>query len=459
MYKYRADCASFWGRLVSDTNGQAGGREFSGRDLTAAEFMAADLNEPDYERARVLIYGERSSGKSATAEKFAARWKAPVQSPNPLAELSGLCSTVAEEIALGLETGVISREELSTRVRFIADKLGIDHLLDRDPLALSGGQSQLTVLACYLALKPAVLVIDEPFIGLDDDARARVLAVFEDYEGRLVWTSSRVNPAELALASHRVELAEEGIPGADTRDGWEEKVSSESLAESVLEVYQLAVSPVARAGATGRLQSLARRLFSQGSKDIGEPLIANLNFHVSAGEILALQGPNGSGKSTLLRTLAGLIPSAAGNFTVKGYALEKLSSPERVKLVSLAAQYPAHHFLTSSVATEMSLGPAGESPKDFRQELLETIGLAGKKDVHPHDLSPVEQHLLAIATALAARPSLLLLDEPTARVDTRGIEQVAYLLEIFCASGGAAIVATHDREFLEKIDHRSLSLG
>ncbi|WP_346844993.1 ATP-binding cassette domain-containing protein [uncultured Rothia sp.] len=450
---------------MSDTNGQAGGREFSGRDLTAAELMAADLNEPDYERARVLIYGERSSGKSATAEKFAARWKAPVQSPNPLAELSGLCSTVAEEIALGLETGVISREELSARVRFIADKLGIDHLLERDPLALSGGQSQLTVLACYLALKPAVLVIDEPFIGLDDDARTRVLEVFEDYEGRLVWTSSRVNPAELALVSHRVALTEERISSADARNGWGEKVSSdslippESLAESVLEVYQLAVSPVARAGATGRLQSLARRLFSQGSKDISDPLIANLKFHVSAGEILALQGPNGSGKSTLLRTLAGLIPSAAGNFTVKGYSLEKLSSPERVKLVSLAAQHPAHHFLTSSVTAEMSLGPAGESPKDFRQELLETIGLADKKDVHPHDLSPVEQHLLAIATALAARPSLLLLDEPTARVDTRGIEQVAYLLERFCASGGAAIVATHDREFLEKIDHRSLRLG
>lgn len=428
------------------------------RMIDAEELMTADLNEPQFQSARILISGDRNSGKSGLAERFTHRWGAFVQRANAQAQLSGLCSTVAEEIALGVETTVATCEEMTVRVERAAEALGIVHLLERNPLELSGGQSQLVVLASFAVMQPAVWVIDEPLTGLDESARTRVLALLKGHEGRVVWTSVRPSETEVNLVTHRVELvpAESAVASLGDAVASANRVSDLLVEEMrwnagdipALHVKQLAVHPETHTG---------YRFWGKGTRQ--QPILSGLNVELQRGKILAVQGANGTGKSTLLRTLAGLIPAMDGESLIAGRSLARLSAAQRVGLVCLAAQHPAHHFLASSVAAEISLGVAGESSEALRSELLGAVGLASKEEKHPQDLSPVEQHLLAFATAIAARPAVLLLDEPTARLDEVGVEQMVQLLNSYCKAGGSAVVATHDAEFLMRVPHHSLILG
>lgn len=393
---------------------------------------------------RTLVLGARGTGKSARLQAWAQERDGLFVPSNPQALMTGLVPTVAEEIALGVEQAVDSRDQLHRAVQAIAADLGITDLLAAHPLQLSGGQTQLVALAAYLVLgrvdgsldgaaAPA-LALDEPLLGLDYDMRARALNAFSRYPADLAWASARPQADEESLAASIENLGEGVSPSVavPSLPPLPARAAADVLARD------LAISPLAP----------ARRRWK---KPVATPVATGINLDLTPCDCLILTGPNGAGKSTLLRTIAGLLPPVAGQLTIGGLQPHRQDAPARAALAQLVAQTPAHHFLAPTVDADMQLGSGNRAEPALRTALRDAVLPAGSGQTHPLDLLPTEQHLLALAEALAAGASCLLLDEPTAGLDTPGLEQVAALIAAHCAAGGSAIVATHDPELTDAL--------
>jgi ABC-type multidrug transport system ATPase subunit len=177
-------------------------------------------------------------------------------------------------------------------------------------------------------------------------------------------------------------------------------------------------------------------------------LIGPISFDVAAGECLALMGPSGAGKSLLLRAIVDLDPST-GDVMVGAHARQAMPASEWRKLVALVpaesgwwADRVCEHFPAKVAATE----------------LIAQLGLSGSFEWDVARLSSGERQRLALARALCRRPTVLLLDEPTASLDDHATALVEELIRACCSDGMAVLLVTHDRRQAERLTRRLLRL-
>jgi cobalt/nickel transport system ATP-binding protein len=210
----------------------------------------------------------------------------------------------------------------------------------------------------------------------------------------------------------------------------------------------------------------------------GSPALRSVSLRVAPGERVALLGPNGAGKSTLLLHLAGLLPErqrylhrhdpaqaphrhdVQGRVAIDGVVL----SPETVRAVrarvGIVFADPDDQVVGLTVEEDVAFGPrarrwpAGEVSAAV-DEALSAVGLAGLEARFPHHLSTGEKRRLCLAGALACRPGLLLLDEPSAGLDPRGRRELAALLS---GLGATLVVASHDLALVERLCTRAIVL-
>ncbi|HUP55160.1 MAG TPA: ABC transporter ATP-binding protein, partial [Methylomirabilota bacterium] len=201
----------------------------------------------------------------------------------------------------------------------------------------------------------------------------------------------------------------------------------------------------------------------------GGPVAAlrGLDLRVATGEIAAVVGPSGSGKSTLLRVLAGLDRPSAGRLTVFGQDLVTASDRElagyrrdQVGLVEQHYRRALSPYLRAADAIALPLALRGVRPGDRKrrvEDLLDRVGLAERRRAFRHELSGGEQQRVAFAVALAARPSLLLADEPTGELDGTTAESLLQMArDLVRADGATCIIVTHDRlveRFADRVVH------
>jgi len=207
-----------------------------------------------------------------------------------------------------------------------------------------------------------------------------------------------------------------------------------------------------------RLDHVARR-YAEGEGTL--EVFGDVSAQFVPGELVALVGPSGAGKSSLLH-MAGLLEKpSGGEVFVGGLAASKLSDAERTRLRrdTIGFVYQAHHLLPEFDALENVMLPqmiAGKSRKDAKTEaarLLTVMGLEGRLDHRPSQLSGGEQQRVAIARALANKPKLLLADEPTGNLDPKTAAGVFdALVKIVRSEGVAGLVATHNLELAVKMD-------
>ncbi len=178
-----------------------------------------------------------------------------------------------------------------------------------------------------------------------------------------------------------------------------------------------------------------------------------VSLSVRDGEFVAIMGPSGSGKSTLLHLIGCLDKPTSGKVLIDGLDTSKLSDREltelrRDKIGFVFQQYYLIPTLTALENVELPMvfkGISKEKRRSRAEELLELVGLKGKKDRKPNELSGGEQQRVAIARALANEPSILLCDEPTGNLDTKSGKVVMEIIKRLNVEEGVTVVlVTHD---------------
>lgn len=185
----------------------------------------------------------------------------------------------------------------------------------------------------------------------------------------------------------------------------------------------------------------------------GTRALDGLDLRVATGETLAIIGQNGSGKSTLVRHLNGLLRPTTGTVRIDGRDIAGDRVARLARLVGLVFQDPDRQIFAGKVRTEVAFGPRnlGLRGADLgRQvaEALEAVGLAGAADANPYDLGYSRRKLLAIASVLAMRTPIVVLDEPTTGQDLRGVARVRAIVASLAAEGRTVITISHDMRFV-----------
>jgi energy-coupling factor transport system ATP-binding protein len=366
--------------------------------------------------------------------------------------------TVEEELAYGMEQLGLPPETMRRRVEETLDLLGIADLRDRDLTTLSGGQQQRVAIGSVLTMHPRLLVLDEPTSALDPTAAEDVLATIT----RLVHDLG----VSVLLAEHRLERV---VPFADRLC----LVSGGSLAvgdpASVLATSPV-VPPLVELGRAAQWSPLplsvrdARRRAAgltlgpppSEPPETGPPglvaaqltvvhgrtvAVREVSLTLPRGRVTALMGRNGSGKSSMLWAMQGSGPRRSGSVTVGDLDPASLRPPERRSVVGLLPQQAADLLYLETVDEECAAG----GPE--ARAILDSLAPGIPGDQHPRDLSEGQRLSLALALVLAARPPVVLLDEPTRGLDYRAKHVLAAALRRLAEEGRTVVVSTHDVEF------------
>lgn len=179
--------------------------------------------------------------------------------------------------------------------------------------------------------------------------------------------------------------------------------------------------------------------------------LKGISLEINQGDFIAILGQNGSGKSTLVRHFNGLLQPTGGSVLVKGMDTRTTPVSKLAASVGYVFQNPDHQIFCASVWEEITFGPRNlKVPKEEMEanarEALKIMELEGKESRHPHSLSRGERQRLAIATVLAIKPDVIILDEPTGGQDKARTEKLMHLLHELNAKGHTIIVITHDIE-------------
>jgi len=194
-------------------------------------------------------------------------------------------------------------------------------------------------------------------------------------------------------------------------------------------------------------------------------ILSDINFRIGAGEFVFVSGPSGAGKSTLLKLVGGLEPPSRGAISVNGHRIDEMPTRARPYL-RRAVGVTLHdtHLLYDRSAIENVLLPLKvigleQSVAWTRaRAALDKVGLAGKDDFNPVEMSGGEQQRLAIARAIVNRPAILIADEPTANLDHETARRIMEVFRDFNRVGVTLLIASHDKSLMAHYAARTLHI-
>lgn len=434
---------------------------------------------------------------------------------DPEAQLTQMC--VEDEIAFGPENLGLPPAEIEARIAWALDAVGLTSYRERSPALLSGGEKQRVAIAAMLAMRPQVLVLDEPTANLDPAGKAAVFHVLlrlarERRMAILVATQEleRVaRYADRALVLHEGRIGLDGAPaavfGQVTR-----------LQEWGIGVPQMAELGHLLAQRTGQsyhflragpaYQQLRHELAARqqgaphptipslpdrpdhssdperapgGEVNTAAPLIQiidikfvypndtpalrGVSLSIGAGEFVALLGPNGSGKTTLAKHLNGLLRPSRGRLLLDGQDTQRLRVPELARRVGYVFQNPDHQIFAATVQAEVAfaLQLQGAPPPITAQrvaEALDRFRLTAQAHLPPAVLGSGQRRQVTLAAVLAAGPAVLVLDEPTGGLDGRSRQELMTAVAAFHHQGGTVVLITHDMRLVAEYASRTVVL-
>jgi len=448
---------------------------------------------------RLLLDGEDLLSKSedemcaVRGQQISMAFQEPMTALNPVQSIG---AQVAEVFVKHQNLGT---QAAFSRAAAVLERVGLpnkDFPLGRYPFELSGGQRQRVVIAIAVALKPKLLIADEPTTALDVTTEAKILSLLkklctEDQisllfvshdlaavarladkiaimkEGEIVETGATVDvfdnmrhPYSLSLLD--ASMLEPGMLGSGAGDddagttGTEDGVGTVGLYQTVLEVDNITRDYVLPRERFFRRPAVFRAVDS-------------VTFSLDAGESVGIVGESGSGKSTLVRAVLGLEPLQGGNVKVGGASFWPASQGDQLPLrkkIQAVFQDPygsfnPRHTVERVVAEPLYLMDAKIPRKEREKRVaaaLESVGLSfGDREKYPHEFSGGQRQRIAIARALVVAPSIVILDEATSALDVSVRAQILELLAGLSKRLGISyLFVSHDLDVMRAVTDRIL---
>lgn len=346
-------------------------------------------------------------------------------------ETAFVARTVRRELSALLANAGVAGPERSLRIEQTLHAFGAGHLAEREIATLSGGEAARVALAAALVAEPGLLVFDEPHAQLDARARRELAGTLRALRagGRSILLAAHEPHPFDGTVDRTIPLGTE--PDRDDAPPLPDPVGGDPLLE---------------------LDRVRHRYGED------QPPIGPVDLAIEPGEIVALEGPNGSGKTTALHAACGLLDPSEGSVRLLGADPRRLAPEERARRVGIAFQHPAWHITQDTLREEVALTGDEIGRETQPEAVLAKLGLSRLADVHPWDLSGGERQRMAVATALAHDPEVLLLDEPTRGLDPRNRDRLARLLEARCEAGKATLIASH-HPWMAELAHRTVELA
>ncbi len=374
---------------------------------------------------------------------------------NPSTQLFNL--TVREEVAFGPYNLGLNAADVDRRVAWALEVTGLAGKGARDVRLLSGGERQRVAIAAVLAMRPAVLALDEPMAALDVDGTRRLVDVLHDLnrsEGTTILIAEH-RLREAAQVARRTVLMDEG---RITADGPTAAVLAERTMLRRLGLRRPALTPLSdwESLITPGRAAAGRPVVELQGIDVTfgrDKVLQGVSLDIREGECLALVGDNGSGKSTLARLLAGIVRPSRG-------ACRWRVDADPGTGVGILLQEPREQLFCESVEEEVAFGPrnCGRLAPGLVDGMLAAADLGSLRPRPLHTLSNGQLHRTALASVLALRPRLLILDEPTVGQDWGHLEQLMDAVEVLRASGSAVLLISHDFKLIHRHASRMLLL-
>jgi energy-coupling factor transport system ATP-binding protein len=391
-------------------------------------------------------------------------------------------TNVALEVAFGPENLAVSRGEIVRRVERYLCMVRLDALRHKLPAGLSGGQKQRLALASVLALEPQVLVLDEPTSDLDPAGRRDLMEAIRGIRGDRSLTLVLIDPETdemdwvdrlIILDKGRVALS--GTPA----ELWAKGVALEKLGVKGFTLARLAsalglqerwrdtdqaAAAIRTAGwrvdgsAADRLRKVdAQRPAGEVLLEVedlthrypdGTEALSGVHCAIRRGEFVAILGQNGSGKTTLVKHLNGILAPTAGEIRLLGQSLRGQPTTRLSRYVGLVFQNPDHQIFAERVRDEVAFGPRlqGLSEDEISRrvdEALAAVDLADSGDIDPFILTKGGRQRVAVASTLATKPEVIILDEPTTGLDHRELQGMMALIRRLNDQGHTILIITH----------------
>ena len=415
-----------------------------------------------------------------------------VVSQNPENQLFGY--GVEDAIAFGLENIGMPQEKIVERMEYVLDLLNLQYLRKRSVDNLSGGQRQSVCIASVLAMKPDILIMDEPVSSLDPNGKKMVQDILGQLsnsgnttvlvDNNLVWSAG--------IVDHVIGLLEGEVVFDGSRDEFfknfelQEKLGVilpqevelyRGLSKQFQDIDLFYTVDEAFAQLQGKVKK-KEILQKEALQEEMEPIITvqqlvkqfNDGFtaldHVDAqlpkGKVIAILGQNGSGKTTFVRHLNGLHKPTSGEVLYKGASILGKTVAQISKNIILVFQHPEHMLFEETVEKELTFcARMQEVPfsEEHITEVLEHYHLEKERETFPLNLSMGKKHMLTILSVLFSSADVIILDEPTLGMDGFLIEDLEKMIADLKAAGKTIIMISHEIPLVFRVSDYAVILN